>query len=62
LAQPRYDVGNTLPAAAVVSRKQGLVTVHQNTLIVAGREANKGDQEYLHHGERSTIRLLSLVP
>jgi molecular chaperone IbpA len=39
------------------------VTVHQNTLIVAGRESQKGDHDYLHQGiaSRAFERRFSLA-
>jgi len=37
-------------AVAGFKPEQITVTVHQNTLIVTGREAKKGEHDYLHHG------------
>jgi molecular chaperone IbpA len=37
-------------AVAGFKPEQISVTVHQNTLIVVGREANKGEHNYLHRG------------
>jgi molecular chaperone IbpA len=39
------------------------VTVHQNTLIITGSEAQKGDHDYLHHGiaSRAFERRFSLA-
>ena len=67
---PPYNIARTAENAfrislAVAGFKpdQITLTVHQNTLIIAGREAEKGDHDYLHRGiaSRAFERRFSLA-